>query len=142
MFWRAALLLYIDLSAKILLVELLPGNGPICQRVDGVNHEVRLGVVLLLRSIGMAMGPDGFHDNLGSRNLLLDVALQNATDQEIICSKTTCTYTKRLLVFILSTRQGNIDLCPHRNTYSVLTASSAHVSVCAELTKKYTRVSM
>lgn len=61
-----------------LLVELLSGDGSVCQRVDGINHEVRLGVVVLLQSITVAMGADGFHDNLCSRYLLLDVAFQNA----------------------------------------------------------------
>lgn len=61
-----------------ILVELLSRYGSVCQRVDGINHEVRLGVVLLLQSIAMAMGPDCFHHHLCSWYLLLDVSLQNA----------------------------------------------------------------
>lgn len=69
-----------DLLAKFSLVELLSRYSSICQRVDSIDHEVRLGVVFLFHSITMAMGPDGFHDNLCSWYLLLDVAFQNAED--------------------------------------------------------------
>lgn len=67
-----------DFLAKFLLVELLPGYSSVCQRVDGINHEVGLGVIFLLHSFTMAVGPNGFHYNLGSWYLFLDVALQNA----------------------------------------------------------------
>lgn len=80
--WRAAILLFMDLLAKFLLVELLSRYSSICQWVDSINHEVRLGVVLLLHSITIAMGSDGFHDNLCSRYLVLDVPFQNAEDEE------------------------------------------------------------
>ena len=80
--WSAAISLFMDLLAKFLLVELLSGHGSVCQRVDGVDHEVRLGVVLLLHPVTVAMGPDGFHDNLCPRYLVLDVAFQNAEDSK------------------------------------------------------------
>lgn len=64
------------------LVQLLSRNSSICQRVDGINHEVRLGVVILLQSITMAMGSDCFHDNLCSWYLLLDVAFQNTDSKK------------------------------------------------------------
>lgn len=71
-------LLFMDLLAKFSLVELLSQYSSLCQRVDGINHEVRLAVVLLLHPVTMAMGADGFHDNLCSWYLFLDVAFQNA----------------------------------------------------------------
>lgn len=75
----SSLLLSRNLSV---LVQLLSRHSSICQRVNGINHEVRLGVVILLKSIPMAMGPDCFHDNLCSWYLLLDVAFQNTDNKK------------------------------------------------------------
>lgn len=72
-----------DLLAKFLLVELLTRYSSVCQRVDSINHEVRLGVVFLLHSITIAMGTNGFNDNLCTRYLLLDVAFQNTEDEKL-----------------------------------------------------------
>lgn len=75
----SSLLVSRDLSV---LVQLLSRHSSICQGVDGINHEVRLGVVVLFKSFTMAMGPDCFHDNLCSWYLLLDVTFQNTDCKE------------------------------------------------------------
>lgn len=60
-----------------LLEEFLARNGPVCKRVDGVHHQVRLAVVLQLKAVTMATRPDGLHNHLGAGDLVLDVTLQD-----------------------------------------------------------------
>lgn len=62
---------------KYSLKKFVPHDGSVGLRVDGVDHEVGLGVILLGISIPKPPCSDGFHHDRRPRNLVLDVAFQN-----------------------------------------------------------------
>lgn len=66
-----------DQQNKHSLKKLVPHDGSVGLRVDGVDHEVGLGVILLGVSIPKPPCPDGFHHHRCPWNLVLDVALQD-----------------------------------------------------------------
>ena len=84
------------------LEELLARDGPVGQRVDGINHQVGLCVVLKLVPVSMTTRPDGLHDHLGAWDLVLNIALkdprmvQGSTGRSEISVYETKTTTKKL----------------------------------------------
>lgn len=64
-----------------LLKKFVPHYSSICLRVNCIDHEVRLGIILFRIPIPKPSCTNGFHHDCCTRNLILDIAFQNPKDE-------------------------------------------------------------
>lgn len=64
------------------LEELLTLYSPVRERVNGVHHQVGFTVVFKLKAVTVATWPDGLHNDFGTRDLVLNVSLQDTEEKK------------------------------------------------------------